>query len=273
MMNATGSTVVQVLSGPTRQMLRRSCGGVVAVVGVIPSAENLVQRSEQYACLAPLVTYCLKMVANDRREFQRLHLAKPILALMDGQNALILDIGVGGAYIEHYGALPEGAQFRLLFRWQGGDVEFLCEVRRSHVVRTGGDQMSLVSHSGVRFLEGIGAAESRLNDMMATFVGRVLAAQRANASGKAESEALSLSQLGGARRARSRGWITFRLVNGLWRRELAHAATQPPNGFTVAAYEDEDELATLCETYEASDEEGRRMIRLLAELSAKNAVV
>ena len=41
------------------------------------------------------------MVANDRREFQRLRLAKPILALMDGQSALILDIGIAGAYIEH----------------------------------------------------------------------------------------------------------------------------------------------------------------------------
>jgi len=34
------------------------------------------------------------MVTNDRREFQRLRLAKPILAQLDSQNALILDIGV-----------------------------------------------------------------------------------------------------------------------------------------------------------------------------------
>lgn len=212
------------------------------------------------------------MVANDRREFQRLRLAKPILALMDGQNALILDIGVGGAYIEHYGALPEGARFKLVFRWQRADVEFLCEVRRSRVVRTGGDSMSIVSHSGVRFLDAAGESDARLNDMMATFVGRVLAAQRANASGKPETESLSLSQLGGARRARSRGWISFHYKNGSWRRELAQAGTQPPDGFTVAAYEDEDELATLCESYEAADAEGRRLIRLLAELSARNAL-
>src|SRR5437763_15217599 len=112
------------------------------------------------------------MVADDRREFQRLRLAKPILALMDGQNALILDIGVGGAYIEHYGAMPEGARFKLLFRWQSADVEFLCEVRRGRVIRTGGDGLSVVSHSGVRFLKPIGDAGARLNDMMATFVGR-----------------------------------------------------------------------------------------------------
>jgi len=214
------------------------------------------------------------MVANDRREFQRLRLAKPILALMDGQNALILDIGIAGAYIEHYGALPPGARFKLLFRWQRADVELLCEVRRSRVVRSGGDNMSVVSHSGVQFVEAIGDADARLNDMMATFVGRVLAAQRANASGKPEEgEALSLTQLGGARRARTRGWVSFRLVDGTWRRTLAASASQPLDGFTVAAYEDEEELASLCESYEAADAEGRRLIRLLAELSARNAIV
>jgi hypothetical protein len=212
------------------------------------------------------------VVTNDRREFQRLRLAKPILALMDGQNALILDIGIGGAYIEHYGALPPGARFKLLFRWQGGDVELLCEVKRSRVVRSGGDNMSLVSHSGVMFVEAAAGADARLNDMMATFVGRVLAAQRANASGQTESESLALSQLGGARRARTRGWLSFRLVNGVWRREPAGSATQPPDGFTVAAYEDEEELETLCRTYLAADDEGRRLIRLLAELSARTAI-
>jgi len=213
------------------------------------------------------------MVANDRREFQRLRLAKPILALMDGQNALILDIGVGGAYIEHYGALPPGAQFKLVFRWHGADVEFLCEVRRSVVVRSGGDNMSIVSHSGVQFIEAIGDADEHLNDMMATFVGRVLAAQRANASGAGENaESMSLSQLGGARRARTRGWLSFRLVNGSWRRAPASSPAQPQDGFTVAAYEDEEELMSLCESYETADAEGRRLIRLLAELSARNAL-
>lgn len=214
------------------------------------------------------------MVADDRREFQRLRLAKPILALMDGQNALILDIGVGGAFIEHYGSLPRGAKLKLTFRWQGADIEFLCQVRRSRVVRSGGDNMSVVSHSGVQFVEAAGDSAMRLNDMMATFVGRVLAAQRANASGKPDgAESLALSQLGGARRARSRGWVSFRLINGLWHRQLAASPAQPPDGFTVAAYEDEDELASLCETYLAADDEGRRLIRLLAELSARSAII
>lgn len=206
----------------------------------------------------------------DRREFQRLRLAKPILALLDGENALILDIGVGGVYIEHYGTTEPGRPFRLVFRWKAEDVEFLCEVRRSAVVRGSGE--TAVSHTGARFVDGVGDSESKLNDMMSSFVGRMLAAQKMNASGDSAGEAdATLLQLGAARRARTRGFLMFRYVNGLWSRETTDSSQQPPNGFTVAAFEDEEELETLCQTWETADEEGRRLIRLVAELSVRGA--
>jgi hypothetical protein len=208
-------------------------------------------------------------MANDRREFQRLRLAKPILALLDGENALILDIGIGGAFIEHYGAAEVGRTFRLVFRWQAADVEFLCEVRRSAVVR--GSAESAVSHSGVRFVKPIGDGEARLQDMMATFVGRVLAAQKMNASGTGAGESEgTLSQLGAARRARVRGYVMYRYLDGRWSRDATEAPQQPDNGFTVAAYEDEEELETLCRAWEIADDEGRRLIRLVAELSVRS---
>jgi hypothetical protein len=213
-------------------------------------------------------------MTDDRRGYQRLRLSKPILALMNDQNALILDIGVSGAYVEHYGEVPEDARFRLSFRWHGEDIEYLAEVARSRVVRTpGGDGQSVVSHTGFRFVTAIGKSEARLQDMMATFVGRVLAAQKANAAavdvGDAEGVVV-LEQLGEARRIRSRGYVTYRLHNGRWSREASSAALQPEDGFTVAAHEDEEELETLCRTYEASDDEGRDLIRLVAELSARS---
>jgi hypothetical protein len=209
-------------------------------------------------------------MAPDRREFQRLRLAKPILALLDGQNALILDIGVGGAFIEHYGTFQPRQRFRLLFRWKAADVEFLCEVRRSSVVRGSGD--SPVSHTGARFIEGVRDAEERLQDMMATFVGRVLAAQRANASGSSTPETdATLVQIGAAHRARARGYVMYRHAGGKWYRERSDSPQQPAQGFTVAAYEDEDEIETLCRAWEIADDEGRRLIRLVAELSARSA--
>ena len=207
------------------------------------------------------------MVGSDRREFQRLSLAKPILGLLDGQNALILDIGVGGAFIEHYGMSLPGQRHKLLFKWKGEDVEFVAEVARSNVVRTSGPMS--VSQSGLRFVQAMGKSENRLQDMMATFVGKILAAQKANAMATDPGDS-TLSDLGGARRSRARGYITYRLLkNGAWIVQPSSSPVQPQDGFTVASYEDEDELEILRETYEAADEEGRRLIRLVGELSAR----
>jgi hypothetical protein len=209
------------------------------------------------------------MIDNDRREFQRLRLAKPILGTMDGGSVLILDVGVGGAFIEHYGPTEPGRRFHLSFRWHGDDVTFLCEVARTTVVRSvAGDGRSVLSHTGVRFLEGIGEASGRLQDMMATFVGRVLAGQRANARGTRSAESISLAEIGGARRSRARGYATYRFDGETWTREITTSPVQPPDGFTVAAFEDEEELQTLCLAYETADEQGRNLIRLVAELSA-----
>ena len=214
------------------------------------------------------------MQSDDRREFQRIKLAKPILATMDGESALILDIGVAGAFLEHYGELRHGDRLTLSFRWRGEDVTFHCSVARTAVVRTpGGDGASVVSHTGVRFVEAVGNAQARLLDLMATFVGRVLAAQKDNARGDISDStgATVLAELGGARRMRTRGFITFHLRNDIWWKVPSTSALQPEDGFTVAAFEDEEELEALCRAYERADDEGRRLIRLVAELSVLSA--
>ena len=207
------------------------------------------------------------MSPNDRREFQRLSLAKPILALLDGQNALILDIGVHGAFIEHYGQPEIGDRQRLLFRWKGSDVQFVTEILRTTVVRKTAN--ASVSHSGVQFVESFGNADAQLTDMMATFIGKMLAAQKANAGATEVAASATLTDMGGARRSRTRGYVTYRLQDGKWTSEPSDTPTQPLNGFTVAAYENEEELESLCRAWEEADTEGRRLIKLVAELSAR----
>lgn len=213
------------------------------------------------------------MVVDDRRRFQRLRLAKPILAQMHGHNVLILDIGINGAFIEHYGEMAPGDRFNLSFRWQGQEVEFVCEVARTSVVRApGGDLESSVCHTGVRFVEPVGESDAYLQDLIATFIGRILAAQKANASGD-NSDAAILAQIGAARRSRSRGFVTYRLKSGKWWRVPSSSSKQPLDGFTVSAHEDEEELETLCHAYEHGDDETRSLIRLVAELSTLSVVL
>jgi hypothetical protein len=208
------------------------------------------------------------MLPDDRRAFQRLRLTKPILAVARGSNALILDIGANGALIEHHGQATPGEQLQLSFRWKGNPIEFTCEVVRSEAVR------GPTSHTGLRFLRPVGDSEEQLKDLIATFVGRLLAAQKANAAGEATPLAAGetmLEQLGHARRTRTSGYVSHRLRDGKWWRIPAQAPMQPNDGFTVAAYEDEEEIAALCDAYEHADDEGRRLIRLVAELSVMSA--
>jgi hypothetical protein len=213
------------------------------------------------------------MSKNERREFQRLRLAKPILGAMRGESALILDIGIAGAYLEHYGTLSPGERVELTFRWRKRDVRYVCQVVRSATVRSrGGDGKSPVSHTGIRFIDAIGDSHVHLEDMIATYVGQELAAQRANAQGvdSGASGNLELVQIGEARRTRARGYLCYHLKEGKWWRIPTQSPLQPMDGFTVASYEDEDELEELCRTYEEADDEGRRLIRLVSELSANS---
>jgi hypothetical protein len=223
---------------------------------------------QQYACLRFRL-----MLKHDRRIFQRLRLARPILGTLDGQNALILDLGVAGAFVEHYGVTTPNARLRLQFRWHTEDIEFECEVARTQVVRR--STTNALSHTGVRFAQPIGDSEARLHDLMATFVGNLLASQRANANGTGRvDDVLPLSEVGGARRSRVRGLVSYRLrPDGKWRRTSTTDPAQPPDGFTVAAYEYEADLEVLCLAYEKADEEGRRMIRLVSELSVRTVAL
>lgn len=211
------------------------------------------------------------MVENDRRRFQRMKLGKPLLAMLDGQSALILDVGMTGAFLEHYGAVMIGDKFTLSFRWKGDEIKFGCEVRRTNVIRSAEGSQATVSHSAVAFVQNFGDGPAKLADMMGTFVGRVLAAQKANANADDDPAGGSiLFQMGDARRARAKGYVAYLFDGKSWMVRRTQLGEQPRNGFTVAAYEDEDDLEALCRTYEVADAEGRNLIRLVAELSVNS---
>ena len=63
----------------------------------------------------------------------------------------------------------------------------------------------------------------------------------------------------------------YELTDGKWRRSETTRADQPPNGFTVSADVRPYYVDLLCETYQASDEEGRKLTQTLAQLSISKA--
>jgi hypothetical protein len=208
---------------------------------------------------------------SERRRFQRLSLANPAVAALGGGAALVLDLGVGGALVEHQGEIPSGSPADLRIRWYQYDILLPSQIVHSRLVNPATGARTAVTHSGVRFVDLNAETRHELQTMMATMVGRILAAQKANARGDYEGDRIDsgaiLSDLGRARRSHTGGLVSYKLKGNMWWRTPTTSVLQPQDGFTVAAYEDENDLQTLCEAYMTSDDEGRRLIRLVAELS------
>jgi hypothetical protein len=206
---------------------------------------------------------------EERREFQRLRLHPPLSATFADHEVGLLEVGVLGARMRHPPSL-DAARGELRFLWSGDDIAMRCEIVRT----VGPDRAKYPGNgceSGIRFVAALGHSGDRLRDMLAEIVMRELA-ERHDAT--ASATRLHIRSIDGDKTVRGvdAQFLSYRLENGAWQRRPIFLPEQPAVGFTVARGEDTDELRRLCEVYEASDEEGRRLIRLFAELSVSQVL-
>ena len=132
---------------------------------------------------------------------------------------------------------------------------------------------------------------ARLKRMIESFITRALEEQKLNArgvmplhdasqmpifrfGGQLTSNTKDVSAAVGCIRSSDRAHDapradTFRIYldNQNWRKKRTHDPGQPADGFTISANEDHSQAELLCQAYEKSDDEGRRMIQLFAQLS------
>jgi hypothetical protein len=193
-------------------------------------------------------------VIEERREFQRLHLTKPIDGWFGDFSVLVVEVSASGAKIVHDDAIPHGSRGLLRFTWRGIDVEILSQITRSEGAR-----------SGVHFLD----SNAELREMIASSANEVLRAQQANAQGdrarnKIGDETLTAASAGV--RAAS-GFLQYHLTPNGWKCHRALLPDQPDDGFTVSANESQEQIDLLCTTYENGDAEAKRMTRMIAEVS------
>lgn len=194
---------------------------------------------------------------TERREFQRLHLTRPADGWFGDYAIKLLDVSANGALIEHDEDVPTGARALLRFYWRDTEVEIMAEtVRGEH------DQ------SGLAFVE----TSEVLMELIAESAREVLKAQEANARGIREENIISpdetLTAASAGARGMMRGFIVWTLTDaGEWKKTASLLPEQPENGFTVAAGETPEQVEMLRQAYATGDDEGRRMIRMLAELS------
>ena len=193
----------------------------------------------------------------ERREFQRLRLESPVEGTFAGSSVSIVEIGILGARIEHSAPLdsPRGD---LQFTFGGTPVQMRCEVARS----TG-------PVSGLRFLAAMGESGDNLRDMLAQLVVKALESRHDSSATR-----LRIRAVDGDKTVRGvdAHFLSYQYENGAWKRRPVFLPEQPPMGFTVARGEDAAEMQRLCEVFEASDDEGRRLIRLFAELSVSDVL-
>jgi len=203
------------------------------------------------------------MTHEERREFQRLLLDPPVPATLGTTPVSIMEIGVLGARVLHAAPLAE-EHCELHFAWSDAVLAMKCSVVRTFSGRDvhGGLQ------SGVRFLAALGDSGDRLRQMLAELVVRALEPRRGGRGVQASSAVDGDKTVRGADAA----YLCYRLDNGVWSRRRVFLPEQPASGFTVARGEDSEEMQQLCRVYAASDGEGRRLIRLFAELSVSNAL-
>lgn len=201
---------------------------------------------------------------DERREFQRLNLEPTIAGTLGSTAVSILEIGVLGARVQHASAL-DGSENELRFSYRENEIALKCEVVRT---MNGDSQYPDAGlQSGVRFLAALGESGDRLREMLGELVTLELDKSR---RGSVQFN----HEIDGDKTVRGKdaAYLSYRLEGSVWNKRRVFLPEQPPVGFTVARSTDSDDLQRLCRVYEASDDEGRRLIRLFAELSVSAAL-
>lgn len=198
---------------------------------------------------------------EERREFQRLRLEAPLPGKFASSEVSVVEIGILGARIHHQSSL-DVTRGELKFVADGREVEMRCDIVRTFEVPGG-------FASGLRFIAAIGDSGDHLRSMLSRLVVWALE-HRLDSS----STRLRIRTVDGDKTVRGidAQFLSYRFDRGAWQKRNVFLPEQPQVGFTVAKGEDPDEMHRLCAVYDASDEEGRRLIRLFAELSVTDVL-
>jgi hypothetical protein len=197
-----------------------------------------------------------------------LRIAHPISAHLAGSPVTILDLRPGFALLEHLQRYPASARKLLAFQWQDADIAVETEYYRLNEEFWDGDVKGFVYESELRLVDA-----GQLETLIAAYDRRIAGARVANREGEFDKNIVEngaiLSDLGGGRREAVPGYISFRYRNHFWEEVHTNSPEQPPDGFTVPAYETPEKLRLLCLAYEETDDQGRKMLREFAALSVQ----
>lgn len=203
---------------------------------------------------------------QDRRRFGRIDLEHPLKGSIGGIPIDVVEVSVVGFRVMHESRFPPGDDGEVRVDWQGKEMRFSCNIVRStlyKLAKTPADKS--IYQSGVRIGQAFGDSETILRELVAHRVMRALAEQKENARGIPPTLTYTYQTGKGDRYRRCE------LTEGKWRRFDTTRPEQPGEGFTVSAEVDPSHVDMLCRAYEAMGTEGRRLTKMLAELSIRKS--
>jgi hypothetical protein len=194
-----------------------------------------------------------------KREFERIHLEHALPARLSGNPVSVLDLAVGGARLIGSVSVTPASIHELSLDWEGKTIRAKCSITRC--VMRALDAYEI----GVRILETSPESDRMMHHLIATYVLQAIDEQRANWEGKPPIGPYVYIE------GKSDRYKRCELVNGEWQVQPTRRPEQPTTGFTVSVEVPPHLLNMLRETYEMTDDEGRRLLRILAELSINKA--
>lgn len=206
---------------------------------------------------------------------------------MDGEfgtvECEIVDLSLHGARIIHVQSLSTGRRAGLTFTWLDRKITIDSEVVRCKFERKADGGAGNLYGSGLRYPDANDQGARQLKDIITEQVIRAVEEQIANARGTfiPLADRMTIFRSGDVLTLRppseqrhripgaARSFTSCTWTGRSWRTVNTSESAQPAVGFTVSGLEDPKHVDLLCRTYEKSDEQTRRMIRMLAELSVR----
>ncbi|HEX6095120.1 MAG TPA: hypothetical protein VF432_02260 [Thermoanaerobaculia bacterium] len=201
-------------------------------------------------------------VKPERRRYGRISLDDPMRARFGGNEVRVIELSVVGFLAAHEGRLTTGDVQHFVLDWDGKPIALECAVARSTLYRLGKSLgTKSIYHTGLRIVRFEGDGFQRLRELIADRIVRALDEMKANARG--------IPPLAAYMYQPGKGELFRRceLIDGAWRKSETIRPNQPPNGFTISADVEDEHVDLLCQTWERTTYEGRRLTQLLAELS------
>lgn len=195
------------------------------------------------------------------RRAQRVFLSTPLQARLGTLPVAVIDLGLEGAGLEHFGTVTVGERLQLLIETKH-PIRLTTIVRYSklHQFAAGGSRV--IYRTGVEFPSVPESEATTIDSVLIDEARAKIAEWEANLTGTRRNRLPTLSRTASAPHAFE--WHHF--ARGTWTKKVTRDPNQPIDGFAVCDDEPAETVLMLRKAYERYDDDDRYMLRMMAQL-------